>query len=118
MNKLKKTAANNLIAGDIFHPGEFLKDEMEARGMKQVDLAEALGVSKSEINLIIHGKRNITALMAVMLEDVFEIAAEVWMNLQVKYEIELIKKTHTTELKSKSVNPRKKAILKKAIVYA
>jgi addiction module HigA family antidote len=118
MNKLRKTAANNLIAGDIYHPGEFLKEEMDARGMKQVDLVEALGVSKSEVSLIIHGKRNITASMAVMLESVFGITAEVWMNLQVKYEIELVKMTHNAELSSKTLTQRKKDILKKAIAYA
>jgi hypothetical protein len=32
--------ANEMIPGDIFHPGEVLKNEMEARRIKQADLAK------------------------------------------------------------------------------
>ena len=48
MNKEKKMAAHHLVPGDVFHPGEFLSEEMEARGIKQVDLANQLGLSKQK----------------------------------------------------------------------
>ncbi len=92
MNKHVKTAANSLIAGDVFHPGEFLNEEMEIRGIKQVDLAKELGLSKTEINLVVKGKRGITVPLAINLENVLGISAETWMNLQVKYEIDLLRK--------------------------
>jgi len=118
MNKKKSKTANQLIPGDIFHPGEFLKEEIDARGMKQVDLVSALNLSKSEVNLIIHGKRNITVPIAIRLESLFGIDAETWMNLQIKYEIEVVKLTHKNELKSKVVSPRKRASIKRVIAAA
>lgn len=118
MSKAKKTAAHNLVAGDVFHPGEFLSEEMEARGMKQVDLATALGVSKTEVSLVVNGKRGITVLLAVKLEKLFDISAETWMNLQIKYEIDLLKKKHNEELKAKGITASKKAAIRKAISYA
>lgn len=118
MNKQKKIAAQNLVPGDVFHPGAFLSEEMEIRGMKQVDLANELGLSKTEINLVVHGKRGITVPLAVKLEKVFGISAETWMNLQIKYEIDLVKKKHNGELKAKGIKARKRASIRKAIDYA
>ncbi len=91
MSKKYKIAAHDLIAGDVFHPGILLKEEIDARAIKQVQLAESLGLSKTEVSLIIHGKRNITVAIALKLEDLLNIDAETWMNMQVKYEIELLK---------------------------
>lgn len=118
MNKKRKKAANQLIPGDVFHPGEFLKEEIEARNMKQVDLVAALNLSKTEVSLIIHGKRNITVPIAIKLESLLGIDAETWMNLQVKYEIELVKLIHRKELKSKAVPAKKKASIQRVIAAA
>ena len=118
MNKEKKAAAQNLLAGDVFHPGEFLSEEMEARGIKQVDLANELGLSKTEVNLVVHGKRGITVPLAVKLERLLGISAETWMNLQIKYEIDLVKKKHNDELKGKGIKASKKASIRETIAYA
>lgn len=118
MNKPKKRYANNQIAGDIFHPGEYIKEEMEARDMNQQDLAEKLHVSKSEISLLIHGNRNITPTIALKLEGVMGIAAELWMNLQVKYEIELLKKKHKHSLKKAIIPLKRKTKLSQLIAVA
>src|SRR3546814_3007260 len=47
-------------AAEIFPPGEFLKDELEARGWSQTELAEIIGRPTRLINEIIAGKRTIT----------------------------------------------------------
>jgi plasmid maintenance system antidote protein VapI len=41
--------ANDLIPGDIFHPGEIIKDEMEAQSMKQSDLVREACERKTKI---------------------------------------------------------------------
>jgi HTH-type transcriptional regulator/antitoxin HigA len=107
MNNFKNTTLD-LIPGDIFHPGEILKDELDARNLSQQKLAEETGMSKSEVSLIVNGRRNITPLIAVKLESILEIKAEFWMNLQVKYEIDKIKLSFLKKLKEK-----KKAINKR-----
>ena len=81
-----------MMPGDIFHPGETIQDELEAREMSQQELADKIKLSKSEISLLLHGHRNITPMIAVLLEKVLGIDAEIWMNLQVKYDIDRVRK--------------------------
>jgi addiction module HigA family antidote len=115
MTTKRKIPAHQLIAGDVFHPGEFVLNELEAREMKQVELAEKLDMSKSEINLLVHGKRNITVPIAIKLEKVFRISAETWMNLQMRYEIELVKKRIQLELTQAKISTKKKSSMKTAL---
>jgi HTH-type transcriptional regulator/antitoxin HigA len=82
-----KTFANELVPGDVFHPSEIIKDEMEARGMRQVDLINQSGYNKGFISLLLKGERNITSSVALALEKVFEIPAEFWIRLQKNYEL-------------------------------
>lgn len=81
-----------MIPGDIFHPGEHLKDEIDARGMSQQELADKTGLSKSAISSIMHGRRNITAIIALKLETALKVSAEFWMNLQIKFDIDKLKR--------------------------
>jgi addiction module HigA family antidote len=72
---------------EVPHPGEFIKDELEARGWLQRDLAYILGVSEQAINPIMSGKRGISPEMALALSKAFDISAEYFMNLQKAYEL-------------------------------
>jgi addiction module HigA family antidote len=67
------------------HPGEILAEELEARGMTQRSLAEAIGRPEQAISEIVRGKKGITAETALQLSEVFEVSAEFWMNLQTSY---------------------------------
>jgi len=116
--KRDKMPANEMIAGDVFVPGEYIYDEMQARGMKQVELAVKLGLSKSEVSLIIHGKRSITVPIAVKLEQIFDIDAEFWMNLQIKYEIEALKKKHAEQVSKAVIPMNRKAKMNRLISVA
>lgn len=91
MNK-KKRSANEMIPGNVIHPGEIIHDELESRDMSQQELADKMKMSKSEISLLLHGHRNITPTIAVLLEKALSIDAEIWMNLQVKYDIDRVRK--------------------------
>jgi antitoxin HigA-1 len=118
INRQDKKEANILVAGDVFHMGEFLSEEMEARGLKQVELAKELGLSKTEINLVVHGKRGITVPLAINLERVLGVSAETWMNLQIKYEIFLVKKKAEEGLMAKEDRTTENALICDAIAYA
>lgn len=64
-------------------PGEILRFEfMEALGLTQKQLAEALGITRVRVNAIINGKRTITADTAFRLSRYFGTTAEFWLNLQ------------------------------------
>lgn len=81
------TYANDLIPGDVFHPSEIIKDEMEARGIKQVELAKITGFNKSFISLFLKGERDINIKLAIALETLLSIKAEFWIRLQKNYEL-------------------------------
>jgi HTH-type transcriptional regulator/antitoxin HigA len=72
---------------DAPHPGEFLREELDARGWLQRDLAYILGVPEQAVNLIISGKRGITPEMAKALGKAFDVSAEYFVNLQKAYEM-------------------------------
>ncbi len=76
---------------DVPHPGAFIKDEIEARGWLQRDLAYILGVKEQAINPILSGKRGVSPDMAQALSKAFDISAEYFLNLQKAYELSTAK---------------------------
>lgn len=69
------------------HPGEFLREDMEALGLSARALAEALGVPHNRISAILRGGRAITADTALRLAVYFGTTPEVWLNLQQTYDL-------------------------------
>ena len=74
-------------AAEVFPPGEFLKEEMDARGWTQVELAEVMGRPTKVVNEIIAGKKAITPETAVQLGDALGTSPELWMNLETSYQL-------------------------------
>ncbi|GIL03235.1 MAG: transcriptional regulator [Alphaproteobacteria bacterium] len=72
---------------DIPHPGEFIREELEARGWSQRDLAYILGVHEQAVNLLVSGKRGVSPEMAKALGDAFDVSADYFANLQKAYEM-------------------------------
>ncbi|MCZ6535550.1 MAG: HigA family addiction module antitoxin [Chloroflexi bacterium] len=69
-------------------PGEYLAEEIGARGLSQKELAKRMGRPANAINEIINGKKAITAETALQLETVMpEIPARFWMNLEADYQL-------------------------------
>ncbi|KGF20706.1 HigA family addiction module antitoxin [Pseudoglutamicibacter albus] len=72
------------------HPGEILmEDFIQGFGITQHKVAVSIGVPPRRINEIVHGKRGITADMAIRLARYFGTSEEFWMNLQSNYELRL-----------------------------
>lgn len=83
--------ANNMKPSMLIHPGEMLKDEIEARGITQKDLAKRMGVSYTVFNVILNGKRPITTEYALLLEAALGIDAGMWLRLQADYNMQKAK---------------------------
>lgn len=83
--------ANNLTPFEPTHPGELIKDELEERNLTQAKLAESIGVKPSLLNEIIKGKRGINTEMALMLEVALNIPADLLLNLQNDYNMQVAK---------------------------
>lgn len=70
---------------EVFPPGEFIKDELEAREWTQLDLAQIMGRDPVQISLIINGKQALTPETARQLGDAFGTGAQFWLNLESAY---------------------------------
>jgi antitoxin HigA-1 len=69
------------------HPGEILKDEIEARGLSANALAIALRTPSGRITDILNGKRGVSPETAMRLARYFGNSARFWLNLQTGYEL-------------------------------
>lgn len=83
--------ANNMMPSMLIHPGEMLKEEIEARGITQKDLSKRMGVSYTVFNEILNGKRPITTEYALLLEAALGIDAGIWLRLQADYNMQKAK---------------------------
>ncbi len=72
------------------HPGEVLRAEfLEPFGLSQYRLAKETRVPPRRINEIVLGKRGITADTALRLARFFATSERFWLNLQVRYDLEV-----------------------------
>ena len=72
---------------EIFPPGDFLKEELEARSWSQIELAEVIGRPVKVVNEIILGKRAVTPETAIQLGEALGTGPEFWMNLESQYQL-------------------------------
>ena len=70
-----------------FHPGDFLLEEVEERGLKKIDFAKEIGLLPGNLSELFKGKRNINAKLAVKLEKALDVSAEYWLGLQSAYDL-------------------------------
>ena len=80
-------AMNSRVPAEVFAPGEYLREELEARGWSQQELADILDRPPRLVNELIAGKRAITPETARGLSDAFGTSAEYWMNLESQYQL-------------------------------
>ncbi|MBK6899497.1 MAG: HigA family addiction module antidote protein [bacterium] len=74
------------------HPGEILNAEyLVPLGISQYRLAKEMSVPPRRINEIVHGKRAISADTALRLSRFFGTTELFWVNLQVRYDMEIEK---------------------------
>jgi HTH-type transcriptional regulator/antitoxin HigA len=73
---------------EVFPPGDFIRDEIEARGWTQGDLAQIMGRPAQAINELISGKKQITPETALGLARAFgDDDAMYWLNLENVYRL-------------------------------
>jgi antitoxin HigA-1 len=82
----------NIIEIEAFHPGEFLKEEIEERGMLKKDVAKSLGILPHHLSEIFAGKRNISAALAVKLQKLLGVSAHYWFGMQMEYDLFVAKR--------------------------
>ncbi len=72
------------------HPGDILlHDFMQPLNLSSYKLAKELGVTAPSINEIARRRRAVTAEMALRLSRYFGTSAQLWLNLQSQYDLEI-----------------------------
>ena len=88
------------VPAEVFPPGEFIRDELEARGWSQTDLAEAMERPVQVVSEIIRAKKRVTEATARELEAALDIEAEFWVRTEALYRL------HQTAPVSSSIRQR------------
>jgi HTH-type transcriptional regulator/antitoxin HigA len=71
---------------EAFHPGEYLREELEERGWIQSDLATITDVQPAILSGVINGKRSINVPLAIALGKALGTSPDLWVNLQFQYD--------------------------------
>ena len=80
------------IPAEVFPPGEFIQDELDARGWTQADLAEIMGRDSNLVSALVTGKRSVTPETARCLASAFGTSAELWMNLESAFQLSKVER--------------------------
>ena len=67
------------------HPGDVLKEELEARGISQKKFSEVLSIPYTQLNEILNAKPPITTDFALMVEAALGINPEMLIDMQTRY---------------------------------
>jgi addiction module HigA family antidote len=70
------------------HPGRIVRREcLEPLGLTVTAAAEALGVTRQALNNLVNGKAGISPGMAIRLSKAFGSTPEVWLGIQMDYDL-------------------------------
>lgn len=72
----------NVVLAEVFPAGEFLADELDARGWTQAEFAAILDRPAQFVSEIISGKKEITRESAAQIGAALGTSAEMWLSLQ------------------------------------
>lgn len=81
--------ASNYTPAEAFAPGEYLRDELDARGWTVTEFAEIIGRPIQAVSGILNAKKDITPETAVSFSEALGTSAELWLNLQTTYKLHL-----------------------------
>jgi antitoxin HigA-1 len=90
------------------HPGQVLKTVLGDAGITANALALALRIPANRLTEIINRKRSISADTALRLAQYFGTSAQMWMNLQAKFDLASAEDALADRIKSE-VQPMRKA---------
>ena len=69
------------------HPGEILREELDALGLSANALSRSLGVPVNRVTMILNGQRGVSADTALRLARYFGTTPQLWLNLQKTWEL-------------------------------
>ena len=77
------------------HPGLIVRhDCLEPLGLTVTEGAKVLGVTRQALNNLLNGKSGISPEMAVRLAKAFGSRAEIWLGIQLDYDLAQVRRRH------------------------
>ena len=98
--RVQVTSLARRIPAEVFPPGEYLRDELEARGLSLAEFAAAIGREPESLSRLILGKAQLTADIALRLEDALGLDARYWLNLESTYRLAKSRERRIAQRKS------------------
>ena len=86
------------MAREAIHPGETLREDLDALGMSAAELARRIDVPVNRITEILNGRRSVTGDTALRLGRFFGTSGEFWLNLQKLYELRRAEQKHGAKI--------------------
>jgi len=84
------------------HPGEILSEEfLKPMAISINRLARDIAVPPGRISEIVNGKRGITADTALRLAYFFGVSEELWLGLQVEYDLRVVRQAKGEEIETR-----------------
>jgi len=74
------------------HPGELIRDNLDDLGLSVAAGAAGLGITRQQLYNVINGKSGVTPEMALRLEKAFGGSADVWLRMQVNYDLTQVRR--------------------------
>ena len=87
-SKILSRTGEQIEIAILLHPGEVLAGELAAREEVRSAFALRIGLYPSHFSNLLKGKRDISASIAVKLEEEVDIPAEFWLGLQMDYDLQ------------------------------
>lgn len=88
------------------HPGRHVKiDCLDPLNLSVTKGADVLGVSRLTLSNLVNGKNGVSPEMAIRLSKAFGGSAEVWLRMQMAYDLAQAEKK-TAQIKVKRVTPK------------
>ena len=100
---MKTLEANRMEPFQPTHPGEVIKDEIEYRGISQRALAAQIGVSYTQLNEVLNGKRTLNTEMALLISAALDIDAEPLLAMQMRYDVITARRNQSFVSRLKSI---------------
>lgn len=97
---------NSRVPAEVFPPGEFLADELAARGWSQTLFAEIIKRPQKLVNDVILGKRAITPETATDFAQALGTSAQFWMNLESAWQLSKVQPRDDSISRSAALHER------------
>jgi len=78
-----------VVSVEPFHPGEYIQEELDARGWSHAALADMMGQERLLVVKLCQRRTGITPSIARALATALGVNAQTWLNLQAAYEAAL-----------------------------